>query len=102
MRKKYIECKNYEHKVPLEEVAKFKEVVSQNHIPKRKCLFVYKNELTERCKHIGIKTVKYSSLRNKVIMTVWGKRAVFTAAVVGAVNYNREIIDVYTHISDMF
>lgn len=59
----YVECKNYSHPVPLEQVAKFKEVLALNHIPIRRGLFVTTATFTPRATTIGVETWDGAKLR---------------------------------------
>lgn len=59
----YIECKSYENKpVPLEDVAKFKEVLSLNGISLNRGLFITTSTYTPRATTIGIKTIDGNQL----------------------------------------
>lgn len=52
--KKYIECKNFTGPVPLDYVAKFKEVLKLNRISPRSGLFITTSYYTPRATTIGI------------------------------------------------
>jgi hypothetical protein len=60
--KKYIECKNFTGPVPLEYVAKFKEVLKLNRISPRSGLFITTSYYTPRATTIGIKTIDGTQL----------------------------------------
>eukprot|EP01113_Clastostelium_recurvatum_P000718 TRINITY_DN10324_c0_g1_i2.p1 TRINITY_DN10324_c0_g1~~TRINITY_DN10324_c0_g1_i2.p1 ORF type:complete len:217 (-),score=49.37 TRINITY_DN10324_c0_g1_i2:147-797(-) len=67
---RYVECKNYgSMSVPLEDVAKFKEVLRLLGIPARRGLFVTTSTFSPRATTIGIKTVDGTQLRQ------WERRA---------------------------
>ena len=58
--KRYIECKAYHlsgKPVPLSDVAKFKEVLTQNKISHRKGMLVTTSIFSPRCQHTGIRLV---------------------------------------------
>uniref|UniRef100_A0A6B2LML5 Restriction endonuclease type IV Mrr domain-containing protein n=1 Tax=Arcella intermedia TaxID=1963864 RepID=A0A6B2LML5_9EUKA len=62
--RQYIECKNYSgHAVPLEDVAKFKEVLNLNYIPISRGLFVTTSTYTPRATLIGIKCIDGEELK---------------------------------------
>lgn len=61
--RKYVECKNYNHPVPLEMVAKFKEVLRLNGISPSRGVFITTNTFTPRATTIGIKTLDGKQLR---------------------------------------
>jgi hypothetical protein len=65
------ECKNYGpgHTVPLEDVAKFKEVLSLNGFPMRFATFVTTSTFTPRATTIGIRTIDGAQLN------VWERKA---------------------------
>lgn len=74
--KNYIECKFYhkDHSVPLEDVAKFKQVLILNNINPSKGIFITTSYFTPRCTTIGIKTIdgvelkrmeNYAIIRNR-------------------------------------
>lgn len=56
-RKTYIECKNYSDSVPLEMVAKFKEVLNLNKISTKRGIFITSSQYVPRATTIGIKTI---------------------------------------------
>ncbi len=58
-----MECKNYNHPVPLEMVAKFKEVLKLNGISPSRGIFITTNTFAPRCTTIGIKTLDGKQLR---------------------------------------
>lgn len=58
-----MECKNYNHPVPLEMVAKFKEVLRLNGISPSRGVFITTNTFTPRATTIGIKTLDGKQLR---------------------------------------
>jgi hypothetical protein len=61
--KRYIECKSYENKpVPLEDVAKFKEVLSLNRVSPRRGMLVTNSTFTPRAMTIGIHCVDGNQL----------------------------------------
>lgn len=67
----YVECKAYsaENKVPLEDVAKFKEVLRLNGISEARGLFVTTSDYTPRALTTGVRTVDGKQLKeweNKV------------------------------------
>jgi len=56
--KTYVECKKYDSKsVPLEDVAKFKEVLRMNGISSRRGLFVTNSKYSPRATEVGIRTI---------------------------------------------
>ncbi|KAN0048151.1 hypothetical protein ACTA71_002546 [Dictyostelium dimigraforme] len=62
--KRYIECKCYDNSpVPLEDVAKFKEVLSLNNISIRRGLFFTSSIYVPRATKIGIQTIDGDQLR---------------------------------------
>lgn len=61
--KRYVECKNYSDSVPLEMVAKFKEVLKLNNIPIQRGFFITTSSFTPRATTIGIKTIDGKQLR---------------------------------------
>ena len=77
--KTYVECKNYTGPVPLEQVAKFKEVLALNGIPARRGIFITNSYYVPRAKHIGIKCIdgeELAKLERTATMKVWSKRLV--------------------------
>lgn len=64
-RRRYVECKNYssEHKVPLDDVAKFKEVLRLNGISPSRGLFVTTSGFTPRALTTGISTIDGDQLK---------------------------------------
>ena len=69
--RKYVECKAYSkgNPVPLEDVAKFKEVLRLNKIPPRNGIVVTTSKFSPRCKHVGV------SLIDGVALRQWEQRA---------------------------
>jgi len=65
IRRTYYECKNYSphHKVPLDDVAKFKEVLSLNNIAVSRAVFVTSSTFTPRAVTIGVRTVDGEQLK---------------------------------------
>ena len=63
--RRYVECKAYSkgNSVPLQDVAKFKEVLRLNNIPARHGIVVTTSTFTPRCKHVGVALVDGASLR---------------------------------------
>jgi len=61
--RRYIECKNYTHPVPLEAVAKFKEVLKLNGIPVRHGIFITTSTFTPRATTIGVNTIDGAQLK---------------------------------------
>ena len=63
--RRYIECKAYSkgNSVPLQDVAKFKEVLRLNNIPARHGIVVTTSTFTPRCKHVGVVLVDGVALR---------------------------------------
>ncbi|RYE83315.1 MAG: hypothetical protein EOO65_04160 [Methanosarcinales archaeon] len=63
--KRYYECKNYAASmpVPLEDVAKFKQVLQLNGIPLRKGVFVTLGRYSPRATTVGIRTMDGDELR---------------------------------------
>eukprot|EP00658_Telonema_sp_P-2_P020004 TRINITY_DN17871_c0_g1_i2.p1 TRINITY_DN17871_c0_g1~~TRINITY_DN17871_c0_g1_i2.p1 ORF type:complete len:230 (+),score=40.63 TRINITY_DN17871_c0_g1_i2:242-931(+) len=60
----YVECKNYNTKtVPLEDVAKFKEVLKLNRISPSRGIFVTNSTYSPRATEIGIRTIDGQELR---------------------------------------
>jgi len=80
--KTYVECKKYDSKsVPLEDVAKFKEVLRMNGISSRRGLFVTNSKYSPRATEVGIRTIdgmQLDALRSRYLgkRTVWGRRLV--------------------------
>ncbi|MBD3249733.1 hypothetical protein GF336_06835 [Candidatus Woesearchaeota archaeon] len=105
LKRRYIECKDYHENIPLKELAKFKEVLSQNKISRRKAFFIYHGKLTERCKYTGIRLMDYKTLKKKISRIVWGKRALFAGAITAAY-YHKELYDyglqIFEKIQDIF
>ncbi len=61
--RKYVECKNYSGPVPLEMVAKFKEVLQLNGISPRRGVFITTSTYAPRSTTIGIKTIDGTQLQ---------------------------------------
>ena len=63
--RRYIECKAYSdgNAVPLQDVAKFKEVLRLNNIPARNGIVVTTSTFTPRCKHVGVVLVDGAALK---------------------------------------
>lgn len=82
----YIECKNYTSRlVPLEDVAKFKEVLIQNEIPLKEGIFITTSKFSKRALETGIccidgqgleelemKTQRFLYLKPLVMVMVFG------------------------------
>lgn len=77
----YVECKNYDHgPVPLKDVAKFKEILSQNKIPIRNGLFVTTSRFVPRAHHTGVRLVDGQALKvweQDVERRAWRRRYVW-------------------------
>lgn len=81
LRRRYVECKNYasDNKVPLDDVAKFKEVLRLNGISPSRGLFVTTSSFTPRALTTGIRTIdgdqlkawERSSRRGAAMRSVW-------------------------------
>lgn len=77
--KTYIECKNYSGPVPLEAVAKFKEVLALNGVPAHRGVFVTNSYYTPRATRIGIRCIdgtKLAQWERQASMYVWTRRIV--------------------------
>ena len=63
--RRYVECKAYRatHPVPLEDVAKFREVLRVNGVPARRGMVVTTSRYTPRCQHVGVALVDGAGLR---------------------------------------
>jgi hypothetical protein len=88
--KKYIECKNYSGSVPLEMVAKFKEVLTLNGIPLRRGIFITTSTYTPRATTIGIRTIDGTQLRHLERGALWINisRKLFWLGALGFVGYS--------------
>ena len=87
--RRYIECKAYSknNPVPLQDVAKFKEVLRLNNIPARHGIVVTTSRFTPRCKHVGVSLVDGNDLRRwerTAFRHMVLRRSLFTAAACGA------------------
>jgi hypothetical protein len=83
-----VECKHYaaDHTIPLEAVAKFKEVLTVNRVPLGRGVFVTTSSFTPRALHCGVATVDGKQLpawlRNQVRANArhWALRALLRSA----------------------
>jgi hypothetical protein len=79
-RKTYVECKNYSDSVPLEMVAKFKEVLNLNRISTKRGLFITSSSFVPRATTIGIKTIdgkELESMEKQAHRKIWTRRLLF-------------------------
>jgi len=94
--KRYIECKNFTGPVPLEYVAKFKEVLNLHGIPTRQGLFITTSYYTPRATTVGIPTIDGEQLkRMEKFAYLHGALKLSTLLGVGAVT----LVGVYAHYS---
>jgi len=95
--KTFIECKNYTgHLVPLEDVAKFKEVLHLNDIPLNRGIFVTTSGYVPRALTIGIRTIDGNQLRaleKQSMVTSFLKWLLLGTAIGGFTLYYFNIID---------
>ena len=78
--KHYIECKAYrkDRPVPLEDVAKFKQVLQLNRLNTKRGLVVTTSTFSPRCQHTGIRLINGTELRQwerSVQNTRWFRRS---------------------------
>ena len=88
--KRYIECKNYSDAVPLEMVAKFKEVLNLNKIPLRRGIFITTSTYTPRATTIGIRTIDGAQLAALERGAIWINisRKLFWLSAIGLIGYS--------------
>jgi hypothetical protein len=81
LRTTYVECKNYSGPVPLEMVAKFKEVLALNNVPLSRGLFVTSSNYVPRATTIGVRTIDGNELNQweKSVRGRWLVRRSFQA-----------------------
>ena len=85
--KKYVECKSYLKKsVPLEDVAKFKEVLRLQNINISRGMLVTNSKFTPRCASTGIRLINGTQLKQweaRVQRNFWMKRSILTVTCTG-------------------
>lgn len=90
-RRRVVECKHYSRKksVPLEDVAKFKEVLQLNGMAPSRGTFVTTSVYSPRARHIGIKCIDGDELRSwerrALVKMLCRRSALLTVAALGVV-----------------
>lgn len=84
-----IECKNYARRsVPLEDVAKFKEVLRLNGIPTSRGTFVTTSTFSPRARHIGVRCIDGTELvawERRALVKCVLRRGIYISIAAGAV-----------------
>ncbi|KAN0012532.1 hypothetical protein ACTFIU_007839 [Dictyostelium citrinum] len=101
--KKYIECKCYDNSpVPLEDVAKFKEVLTLNNINIRNGLFFTSSVYVPRATTIGIKTIDGTLLREMELRSSFIGILKFVFYCVSFMGFCGSLIFVINHYKNNF
>jgi hypothetical protein len=83
--KHYIECKAYRKRsVPLEDVAKFKEVLTLHNVSLSRGMLVTTSTFTPRCKHVGVRLMNGEQLQQwekRIHRQLWVRRTFLGVAV---------------------
>jgi hypothetical protein len=107
--KHYIECKAYrkDRPVPLEDVAKFKQVLELNNINTNRGIVVTTSTFSPRCKHIGVRLIngeELSTWERSVRRNIWFRRSILSAFagsfLVASYCYPNETKDIIDTVKD--